>query len=212
MTVSEKGAENVERVYCARTDDELAAAYDAWAEDYDRDLISLGYRIPGVVAGYFGRYVDSAAAPVLDAGAGTGLLGEALAVIGYRDMVGIDLSQGMLGAAARKNVYRDLHWMRLGGPLDFPDDHFAATASGGTFTEGHAKPDSFDELIRITRPGGHMIFSIRVDGGVGEEFLARQDALEREGKWSALEATDAFQSMPVGEGHVLHRVFVYRVS
>ncbi len=204
--------ERLDRIYRAETDDELAAGYDGWAADYDADLVSWGYKLPAVVAGLFGRHVAAGEGAVLDAGCGTGMIGETLHLLGYRDLVGIDLSEGMLAVARAKAIYRDLHCMKLGAPLDFPDGGFAATTAVGVLTVGHARPDAFDELIRATRPGAPMIFSIRVDGGVGADFLARQDVLERDGRWRRIEATPAFRSM-AGSGHdVEHQVFVYRVT
>ena len=204
--------EQLDRIYRAETDDELAAGYDGWATDYDADLVSWGYKLPAVVAGLFGRHVDAGEGAVLDAGCGTGMIGETLHLLGYRDLVGIDLSEGMLAVARAKAVYRDLRRMKLGETLDFPDDHFVAMPAVGVLTVGHARPDAFDELIRVTRPGAPMIFSIRVDGGAGDDFLARQDALEHEGRWSRSEATPAFLSLP-GSGHdVAHQVFVYYVA
>jgi len=32
------------------------------------------------------------------------------------------------------------------------------TTSAGVFTDGHAPMDGFDELIRVTRPGGRRDF------------------------------------------------------
>lgn len=204
--------EQLDRIYRAETDDELAAGYDGWATDYDADLVSWGYKLPAVVAGLFGRHVDAGEGAVLDAGCGTGMIGETLHLLGYRDLVGIDLSEGMLAVARAKAVYRDLRRMKLGETLDFPDDHSVAMTAVGVLTVGHARPDAFDELIRVTRPGAPMIFSIRVDGGAGDDFLARQDALEHEGRWSRSEATPAFLSLP-GSGHdVAHQVFVYYVA
>ena len=204
--------EQLDRIYRAETDDELAAGYDGWAADYDADLVSWGYKLPAVVAGLFGRHVDAGEGAVLDAGCGTGMIGETLHLLGYRGLVGIDLSEGMLAIARAKAVYRDLRRMKLGETLDFSDDHFVAMTAVGVLTVGHARPDAFDELIRVTRPGAPMIFSIRVDGGAGDDFLARQDALERDGQRRRIEATAAFRSLP-GSGHdVEHQVFVYRVA
>ena len=202
----------LERVYGAKSDDDLTEGYDGWAADYDADVVDWGYRLPTVIAGHFGRHVESAAGEVLDAGCGTGIIGETLHLIGYRALVGIDLSDGMLAVARAKAVYQDLRQMRLGDPLDFADGHFAATTAVGVLTVGHAKPDAFDELIRVTRPGAPLIFSIRVDGGVGDGFLARQDALERDGRWRLDEATPAFRSMSAPGHDVEHRVFVYRAT
>ena len=49
----------------------------------------------------------------------------------------------------------------LGEPLPWPDGHFAAFFSTGVFTKGHAPASGLDELARITRPGGHAIFTVR---------------------------------------------------
>ena len=202
----------LERVYGATTAEELAESYDGWAAAYDADLVSWGYRLPSAVAGLFGRHVAADAGAVLDAGCGTGMIGETLHILGYLALVGIDLSDGMLAVARAKAVYHDLHRMKLGETLDFADDHFAATTAVGVLTVGHATPDAFDELIRVTRPGAPLIFSVRVDGGVGDDFLARQDALERDGRWRRVEATPAFRSFHAPGHDVEHRVFVYHVT
>jgi hypothetical protein len=44
-------------VYSARNNRELASRYDEWAEDYEDDMLSLGYAIPAVAAGFVGRYL-----------------------------------------------------------------------------------------------------------------------------------------------------------
>jgi len=40
----------LQNVYSARNNRELASRYDEWAEDYDDDMLSLGYAIPAVAA------------------------------------------------------------------------------------------------------------------------------------------------------------------
>ena len=49
--------EQLQRVYSAQTTDQQRNAYDAWANEYERDLCNMGYRIPGLVAGAFARFV-----------------------------------------------------------------------------------------------------------------------------------------------------------
>ncbi|HET7479687.1 MAG TPA: class I SAM-dependent methyltransferase [Rubrobacteraceae bacterium] len=199
------------KVYEARNDRELAEGYDAWAGEYEGDVSSFGYKIPAVVTGLAGRYLDRGGR-LLDAGAGTGVLGEILHLLGYTDLTGIDLSEGMLEKAREKGIYGSLRRMALGERLDFLDGAFDATLSSGVFTTGHAPPESLREISRVTRPGGHVIFSVRetvyLEGGFGEE----QESLEREGRWRLVEQTGTFQSLPLGEPEVLGRVFVYEVS
>ena len=208
--MSEKRNARLARVYGAESAEDLTESYDDWAAHYDEDLLSYGYRLPAVATGLFGRYVQPRAGPVLDAGCGTGLIGETLSLLGYGEMTGIDLSEGMLAAARAKRVYKELARMKLGGPLDLPSDHFGATLAIGVLTVGHAGPEAFDELIRVTRPGAPLVFSIRVDGGSGSGFLERMAALADDGAWAEVERTSEFQSMPRAEPGVHHRVFVTR--
>jgi predicted TPR repeat methyltransferase len=202
----------LDKVYNARNREELAEGYDAWAADYDRDLMSFGYKIPAVTSGFIGRYIEPNAAPLLDAGAGTGIMGETLNLLGFDKLVAIDLSHGMLEQARKKNIYDELHQMALGDPLDFADDTFAATIATGVFTAGHAPAESFDELLRITQPGGHLIFTVRADVYLEQGFKQKQDALERDGAWHLVEMTAPFQSLPLGEPEVRNQTFVYEVA
>lgn len=202
----------LDKVYNAQDKEELAAGYDAWAQEYDRDVTSVGYMIPAATNGFVARYTQPGDGPLLDAGAGTGLMGEMLQLLGYKDIVAFDLSSGMLEQARKKQVYRELHQMALGEPLDFPSDTFAATIASGVFTVGHAPADGLDELVRVTRPGGHIIFSIRVDTDLEQRIRAKQDELERAGRWKLVETTAIYQSMPLGEPEVRNQTFVYQVT
>ncbi|MBW2631776.1 MAG: hypothetical protein JRC90_08455 [Deltaproteobacteria bacterium] len=78
-------------------------------------------------------------------------------------------------------------------------------------TVGHAPASSFDELIRITRPGGYIVFSLRPDVYRDSGFKEKQDALESEGKWKPVETSEEFQTMPKGEPDVCHQVWVYQI-
>ncbi len=207
-----EGLERLKEVYSARDSKELEAVYDQWSGDYDAHLVSFGYRIPSLMAGLVGRYVPFGAAPILDAGVGTGIMGEILRLCSYDDMVGIDLSEGMLKTARTKNVYRSLRRMVLGERLDFPDQTFAAVISTGTFTTGHAPPGSFDELTRVTKPGGHILFSVFDKSYLNEGFKEKQASLEQNGVWRLMEMTNPFESQPLLKRPGLtHRICVYRV-
>ena len=149
--------------------------------------------------------------PILDAGVGTGILGESLQLLGYDDVMGIDLSQGMLDIAAQKGCYSALRQMELGKALDFNDKTFAGIISAGVFTKGHAPPHSFDELLRITKPGGYFVFSARVDVYFKDGLSQKLDTLESAGKWKLLEVTDKFKALPFSEPDVTGQVFVYQV-
>lgn len=198
-------------VYGAGSEGELKAAYEAWAQSYDADLDQAGYRAPAVAAALIGRHIAPGAAPLLDAGCGTGLIGEILATAGCEEIIGLDLSPAMLEAAAAKGCYDSLRAASLLEPLAFPDGHFAAVTAVGVLTKGHVGPAAFGELIRATRAGGRLVFSIRVDGGLGAAYLAAMDGLEAAGRWRRLEMTPAFASLPRSEPEVRHSLFAYEI-
>ena len=208
MTLDKDPKKRLDWVYSSQGAQELKGKYDLWANEYDTDVASYGYKIPAILAGFLGRYLQPTDGSLLDAGAGTGIMGEVMALLGYRDLVAMDLSNGMLEVAKKKNIYRELHRMEMGKHLDFPDNLFAGTTAAGVLSVGHAPPESFDELIRCTRSGGYIIFSVRTDA---QGFSERQSALEQDGKWKQIEATDPFVSLPLGEPHIKHRIFVFQV-
>jgi len=206
-----KRSKRLQDVYSARNNRELASTYDEWAEDYEDDMLSLGYAIPAVAAGFVGRHVPLVGT-VLDAGAGTGLFGSILRVLGYEDLVGIDISERMLEKAGEKDAYRGLHRMVLGEPLGFEDDSFSAAVSVGVFTTNHAPPEALDELVRVVEPEGWAIFSVREDVYRKQGFEEKQALLEEEGRWRRVTMSEAFQPFPAGNTSHMTRLFVYKTE
>jgi ubiquinone/menaquinone biosynthesis C-methylase UbiE len=202
----------VQWVYASRDNRELRERYDAWASDYEADLEAhdQGYLGPRKAAEVVARYVHKTAR-LLDAGAGTGLVGEVLSAVGFDDIAAIDLSPRMLEEARRKGVYGEMRPMVLGERLDYFDDTFDAVVCVGTLTQGHAPAESLDEFVRITLPMGYVVFTLRPDVYEREGFRERQDALERAGKWRLVERGEPFQTLPKSEPGVLHQVWAYQV-
>src|SRR5688500_18000049 len=164
-------------VYGAKGAEEIASLYDRWAASYDAQMSAAGYRHPTICLALLARHLPPGAAPLLDAGAGTGLIGEWLGIMGYPDVEALDISEGMLAKAAEKGAYKAFHRLALGGPLPFADGHFAGMVSAGVFTSGHVGVEGLDELIRICRPGGVIVLTVKNtlwDGG----FSARIAELE----------------------------------
>ena len=170
--------------YEAQTTEELADAYRAWAGDYDRDTLdTMGYVAPHVAAAMLDYHLDSKASRVLDAGCGTGLVGEHLHRMGYENVDAMDYSEAMLNEAEKKGVYNELFQKDMNRPLDIPDDSYDATICVGTFTYAHVGPHVLDELVRVTRPDGHICFTIR--DGIFKEHGYRSKMLKMEAcaKW-----------------------------
>jgi ubiquinone/menaquinone biosynthesis C-methylase UbiE len=182
-------------VYEAKGADDVAALYDKWAETYDAEMAVAGYRHPSICLALLSRHLPKGAAPVLDAGAGTGLIGEWLQIMGYPNVEALDISEGMLAVARRKNCYSAFHCLALGGPLPVADRAYAGIISAGVFTSGHVGVEGLDELIRICRKGGVIVLTVKGtlwDGG----FAARVDALVKAGRVAIAEVTDPYVSMP----------------
>ena len=210
MTMQESH-DRVQWVYGSTNNQELEERYDQWAAEYDQDLDEVfAWNAPQNGARVLAGLVPPGAA-ILDAGAGTGLVGKCLADAGFTNLAAMDLSQGMLEEARRKNVYNAFHQMTLGETLGFETGQFDAVISVGVFTLGHAPVESLDELARVTKPGGYVVFSLRtdmVDSGFQEYFTS----LEEAGRWKFVEATDPFQPLPKGEPEVFHQIWTYQVS
>lgn len=198
-------------IYETGSDKALEAEYDKWSASYDSDTAGQGYRLPFLLTGFVARYIPSTDARILDAGAGTGLCGESLAVLGYRNLTAIDLSREMLDQASKSGAYRQVAQMKLGEALDLERQHFDGVVSTGVFTEGHAPPSSFDELIRVTRPGGHIIFTVRDDVYREQGFKEKQEKLCAAGKWMLIEQSEAVRAYTLGEPHIRAYFFIYQV-
>ena len=142
--------------------DELEDIYKNWASDYEYDVIQL--------AGYVGHLITSDLllknlknnkARILDAGCGTGLVGEILSKNNFKNIEGVDFSEEMLSIANQKNIYKSLNLFDLTKKLAYNDNSFDAIICAGTFTCGHVGPESLIEMLRITKEGGFICFTVR---------------------------------------------------
>lgn len=178
--------------YEAETLDALDDAYGKWAPLYDRDTLEgMGYVGPQIAATMLDQHLDAKNSRVLDAGCGTGLVGVMLNQMGYENVDAMDYSQAMLEEAEKKAVYNRIFQEDMNKELDIADDTYDATICVGTFTYAHVGPHAFDELIRVTRPGGHICFTIR--DGAYQAYGYRNKMLEMEAcnRWSLEELREA---------------------
>lgn len=211
IMTEKEASSNISSAFSARGNDALEAQYEDWADSYDTDNAAMGFRLPILAAAFFARWVPVNSGRILDAGCGTGLAADNLWILGYRDLVGIDLSEAMLAKSKRLGVFAELHKMVMGEPLDFQTNSFAGAIVTGVFTEGHAPHASFDELIRVVQPGGHIVFNVRDDFYEHHGFREKMDKLESDKKWAISERSDPFRPYTIGEEDVVARIFAYRV-
>lgn len=147
---------DLDHAYSIDGPEDARALYKGWAATYDESFGSaLGYVAPRRVADVL-LQEDAGAKddPILDVGAGTGLVAEALR---GRTVDGLDISSEMLAQAEAKAIYRRCILGDLTGELPLENGAYGAVISCGTFTHGHVGPVCLPELLRVTRPGGLFV-------------------------------------------------------
>ena len=197
------------KAYQATNSEQTTEVYNDWATTYEGHMSEAGYTHPAMVASMLSRHVKSGDQAVLDAGAGTGIMGEILTGLGFTHLTGLDASEQMLARAASDGKYQQLKQCYLGEPLEFDDGQFAAVVSSGVFTQGHAPLSGFDELIRITEPGGMLVFSVARSYLEGP-FQQKRDELESRGLWRFIDASGQYNSAPLADT-LISQVFVFQV-
>lgn len=201
--------QTLDKVYTAQNHTELMDAYKDWAGDYDNDTVGrFGYVAHIASAEALDKVLDRKDACILDAGCGTGLVGEELVKMGYSTMDALDYSKEMLDEAERKKIYRNHIQADLSHPLEMQDNSYDAVVCTGTFTYGHVKANAFDELIRITKPGGFICFTIRE--GAYEDYGYRQHMIERE-QQNAWELTGMYETDYLKNEGVTCKMCTYKV-
>lgn len=188
---------------------EAAAFYDTWAATYDENNAD-GYASPQravkallaatrwattKAAMGFNNTVDSESLSLgptefqrklalLDAGCGTGLVGDCLASSPLAEQFtldGLDISPGMLLVAERKNIYAKLQTADLNLTLPSTSSSYDAVLCVGTLTKGHVGPSVFAEFTRVTKPAGVIVATVHDDIWEAGGYRAEVERLEAEG-------------------------------
>jgi hypothetical protein len=76
---------------------------------------------------------------------------------------------------------------------------------------GHAPASAQHELVRITKRGGHAIFTVRDQVFESGGFQAVFDELARQGKWRLVEEGPWFRCYAIAEPTALVKTFVFEV-
>ena len=167
---------------------ELEHIYKNWAKKYEDDVINLaGYVGHLITSELLLSYLSNTQTKILDAGCGTGLVGEILNKNSFQNLIGVDFSQEMLNIAKQKNVYQSLELVDLTKKLDFEDNLFDAIICAGTFTCGHVGPDALREMVRITKQGGYICFTVRKQEWEASPYMQIIKDLEDSQAWQKLE-------------------------
>ena len=157
--------------YSVKTPEDNIKLYKVWASSYDDDFAKKNdYRSPVLISNYYDKYSNKNDVPVLDVGAGTGLIAEVMNKKNTIDIDAIDISPEMLETAKSKNCYNNLIEADLTKNLDIDNNYYGAIVSAGTFTHGHIGPNALDELLRVTKPSGLFVITIHSKVYVNQNF------------------------------------------
>ena len=158
----------------------------AWADSYDSGFAEgMDYLLPAHVAAAFRS--AGGGSPVLDVGAGTGLLAERLREMGQAGPIdAVDFSAEMLGRAAEKGIYRTLMQADITQPIALPRQ-YGGIVSSGTFTAGHVGPEAFVHLIALALPGAQFALSVNLRVWTAQGFDRAVSALQSAGQITALQ-------------------------
>lgn len=158
--------------------------YDDWSGNYDDHLIDeFGYISPEIAAQALSDEIDAPQVAIIDYGCGTGLVGQALNQQGFTTVDGIDISQGMLDEARKKQVYRSLICGDLTTTIALDDASYDAATCIGSMGAGHVGAQHVPELLRPLKAGG--LFVVIMNGAYyesgGFEQVFRR--MENDGLW-----------------------------
>jgi predicted TPR repeat methyltransferase len=143
------------------TDQQIVHLYDSSrADGWDKaSSADNGYRGHRLVATALAECASHRLETILDAGCGTGLVGELLRPHARR-LIGIDMSDAMLAQARQKLVYDEL---RCGDLLNYMAGHPGscdAIASAATLVHFGELDPIFAAARQCLRPGGLFVFTV----------------------------------------------------
>jgi hypothetical protein len=95
----------------------------------------------------------------------------------------------------------------------FPNSHFAAAVLVGVFSYGQVPAFALDEIVRVVKPGGVVVFTMRTDFHDSDAMGVRSriEALVQNGAWQPSEVTQPEQYLPKLDPDAMFRVWCYRV-
>ncbi len=160
----------------------LRAVFNGYAERFETHLISLGYRIPGLmraaVASHPDLVADGQLGPALDLGCGTGLVAVALSDLQVGPLTGVDVSPRMLETAATKQLYAELREADVMNFLAEDATRWRLVLAADVLIYFGALEALLAAVHARLQPGGWFIFSV-------EELLPDYDGVvPGDGRWA----------------------------
>ena len=110
---------------------------------------------------------DKNFARLLDVGCGTGYLIQMLSEVKNVNCVGLDLSQGMIDVARKKNIPNAEFVLGKADELPFEDESFDIVTCSQSFHHYPNRVEAVEEAYRVLKKGGLYILSDTGMGGLG---------------------------------------------
>ena len=169
---------SLKNAYDLKSPDDNVELYSAWAGTYDNDFIEdMQYNLHFSVAEEF--VLNGGNGLILDVGAGTGALAQALLQRAKFSIEATDISKEMLKVADSKRIYERSFLSDLTKKIPVDNSSYDGVVSSGTFTHGHVGPSALDELVRITKAGGLVTISVNEKHWVALDFESEIDRLNK---------------------------------
>ncbi|XP_037076426.1 methyltransferase-like protein 27 [Pollicipes pollicipes] len=210
----------VHRLIHCNSADEVLDQYESTADEYESYFLSNAYDAHRLAAAAVLRLfpkhgpVSRGDLSVMDVACGTGLVAQVLHDAGVVHLDALDASSKMIEISRARGVYRRLIQDTIGSHrIDVQDNTYDAVTVAGGFVQGHLPVTAFDEMIRICKPGGYIVNSMRFEYLVTvkeyHELEPHMDRLERAGLWRQVDryVTDGyFQHVKQGITHVYQKL------
>ncbi len=150
----------------------VAELFDDFADTFDDQLVNkLKYQTPQEIYHLFTNKVEQGNKyRILDLGCGTGLCGALLAEHAS-ELIGVDLSAGMIEKAKDLNVYDALIVDDIDGYLSSVSQVFDIIISADVFVYLGALEDTFKQCKDRLKPSGKFIFSVEKHEGDDYKLL-----------------------------------------
>jgi predicted TPR repeat methyltransferase len=149
----------------ARAEDAFVTKlFDRMSGDFDAALAKLGYAAPQLLCRALAEFIPfgERRLAILDAGAGTGLCGPLLRS-SARQLVGVDLSSGMLEKARARHVYDALHEGELVAFMRAHASSFDVVISADTLVYFGELEAAFAAVHATLSPGGVLAFTLEAE-------------------------------------------------
>ena len=173
-----KNKPSLQNAYDLKSPDDNIKLYSVWAETYDNSfIVDMQYKLHFAVAEEF--ILNGGKGLILDVGAGTGALAEALLQKEKFCLEATDISEEMLKIADSKKIYKRSFLSDLTKEIPVDNSFYDGVVSSGTFTHGHVGPSSIRELVRVTKPGGLITISINEKHWISLDFESEVEKLSQ---------------------------------